>query len=150
MLDNVQPLIESTSRRFPTRDFGGLSSQPRQHNDGNKFGGIIQTLNGKYLMVKGRRSNKWGFAKGHLEGAESSLDCVCREVYEETGINILPNPMNSVRLPVATYYHFWFPYEEEPHPQDTAEIEEAKWISLAEAKGLSMNIDAVTYFKQLW
>jgi 8-oxo-dGTP pyrophosphatase MutT (NUDIX family) len=132
------------------RDFSCLSSSPRRHNDGNKFGGIIQTSDGKYLMVKGRRSNKWGFAKGQLESDETPLECVCREVLEETGITIVPHPMKCMELPVATYYHFWFPYEETPVPRDIGEIEEARWVSLAEAKGLSMNIDAVTYFKGLW
>jgi 8-oxo-dGTP pyrophosphatase MutT (NUDIX family) len=127
-----------------------LETKWKPRNDGSKFGGIIQAASGKYLMVKGKESNKWGFAKGHLEFGETPLECVCREVIEETGITILPSPIKCIKLPVATYYLFWFPYEEIPVPRDVNEIDEARWVSATDAKELSMNIDAVSYFKKVW
>jgi 8-oxo-dGTP pyrophosphatase MutT (NUDIX family) len=141
---------QNINNDIPPRDIRSLSNTWRPHNYGNKFGGIIQSGDGKYLMVKGKTSQKWGFAKGHLEEGETPLECVCREVLEETGISILPNPTKCVKLPVATYYHFWFPYEETPNPRDTNEIEEAQWIPLDTTKSLPMNIDAVSYFKTIW
>jgi 8-oxo-dGTP pyrophosphatase MutT (NUDIX family) len=150
-VNNEFTTIPETNIKNNERDLSSLTTNKyRPRNDGSKYGGIIQSATGKYLMVKGKESQKWGFAKGHLEEGETPLECVCREVIEETGITILPNPIKCMRLPVATYYLFWFPYEEIPKPRDVNEIDEAKWITALEAKELSMNIDAVSYFKKIW
>ena len=42
----------------------------------------------KYLLIKNRGSNNWGFPKGHLEKGETRADAARREVFEETGIRV--------------------------------------------------------------
>jgi len=39
-----------------------------------------------FMLVRSKRSGKWGFPKGHAEKGESPLETAKREVYEETGI----------------------------------------------------------------
>ncbi|HOA33608.1 MAG TPA: NUDIX domain-containing protein [Clostridiales bacterium] len=42
----------------------------------------------RYLLIKNKRSNHWGFPKGHMEKGETKKQTAAREVFEETGINI--------------------------------------------------------------
>lgn len=42
----------------------------------------------RYLLIKNKRSEHWGFPKGHLEKGETRYDAARREVLEETGIHI--------------------------------------------------------------
>ena len=54
-----------------------------------KCGIILYDIqNKKYFLVKGKKSNKWGFPKGHMEEGESEIDTARREFYEETGYNL--------------------------------------------------------------
>lgn len=41
-----------------------------------------------FLLIKNKRSNNWGFPKGHLEKGETRADAARREVLEETGIHV--------------------------------------------------------------
>lgn len=47
----------------------------------------------QYLLIKNKRSENWGFPKGHIEEGETEQQTATREVLEETGlhINILPD-----------------------------------------------------------
>lgn len=47
----------------------------------------------QYLLIKNKRSENWGFPKGHVEEGETDKQTAMREVLEETGlkINILPD-----------------------------------------------------------
>ncbi len=42
----------------------------------------------RYLLIKNRRSNHWGFPKGHMERGETREQTAKREVLEETGLHI--------------------------------------------------------------
>ncbi|MBE6551869.1 MAG: NUDIX domain-containing protein [Ruminococcaceae bacterium] len=42
-------------------------------------------INEEYLILRGRRSNKWTFPKGHMEKGESERETAIREVFEEAG-----------------------------------------------------------------
>ena len=39
-----------------------------------------------FLLVRSKRSGKWGFPKGHIEEGESETETAKREILEETGI----------------------------------------------------------------
>jgi len=39
----------------------------------------------KYLLLQSARHQTWGFAKGHVDGDETLIECALREVTEETG-----------------------------------------------------------------
>jgi 8-oxo-dGTP pyrophosphatase MutT (NUDIX family) len=113
------------------------------------YGGILQSSNNRFLLVKGRHSGKWSFPKGHIEPGETALECVCREIREETGLSILPAPIRCVPLRGGTYYLFWMPVEFVPAPRDTNEIEEARWMTMEEIKGVQANIGVTSYFHAL-
>ncbi len=42
----------------------------------------------RFLLIKNRRSNHWGFPKGHIEKGETQVATAKREVLEETGLRI--------------------------------------------------------------
>lgn len=51
---------------------------------------VYRNLKGSihFLLIKNKRSNNWGFPKGHLEKGETRADAARREVLEETGIHV--------------------------------------------------------------
>lgn len=51
---------------------------------------VFRKINGenRFLLIKNRRSNHWGFPKGHMEKGETREETAIREVLEETGIHI--------------------------------------------------------------
>lgn len=42
----------------------------------------------RFLLIKNKRSNHWGFPKGHIEKGETQVATAKREVLEETGLHI--------------------------------------------------------------
>jgi bis(5'-nucleosidyl)-tetraphosphatase len=42
----------------------------------------------RFLLIKNKRSNHWGFPKGHMEKGETREQTALREVLEETGLHI--------------------------------------------------------------
>ena len=51
---------------------------------------VFRRINDEYrfLLIKNRRSNHWGFPKGHMEKGETQEETAMREVLEETGVHI--------------------------------------------------------------
>ena len=45
--------------------------------------------NTEILLIKHVNSGHWSFPKGHVEGNETETETALREVYEETGIDIM-------------------------------------------------------------
>ena len=43
----------------------------------------------KFLLVRGRASNRVGFPKGHIEKDENETETAIREIYEETSLNVV-------------------------------------------------------------
>ncbi len=114
------------------------------------YGAIIKCqATDRYLLVCGRRANKWSLPKGHADYGESPFECLVREVYEETGFLHLPNPLRSVTLRVGVYYEFVVDEEFVTTPIDINEISECRWMTPQEAITLDLNIDANAYFKSL-
>lgn len=61
----------------------------------------------KILLVQSR-GDKWGFPKGTLEDNETIEECAIREVFEETGIRLTLDQLQTYlkfRIDKATYYH---------------------------------------------
>ncbi|MBQ7638625.1 MAG: NUDIX domain-containing protein [Clostridia bacterium] len=51
---------------------------------------VFRKINDEYrfLLIKNKRSNNWGFPKGHMEKGETREETAIREVLEETGVHI--------------------------------------------------------------
>ncbi|KEO84921.1 NUDIX domain-containing protein [Tumebacillus flagellatus] len=49
---------------------------------------ILQNEHGEILFIDRRGENSWGMPAGSIELDESILDCLKREVYEETGLTV--------------------------------------------------------------
>lgn len=113
------------------------------------YGSVCMSPSNRVLVVKGRRSGKWSFPKGHKKGSESYLDCARRETMEETGIPLTPfPPIACHKFFAGEYFFFELPEETTPQPRDSAEIEEAAWMTLDELRALrsgGVNVD-INYF----
>ncbi len=101
-----------------------------------------------YALIQGRYTRKWSFPKGHSNKGEEPYDCVKREVYEETGINNLPNPTSEGRIGFGYYYVFDVETKYEINPQDKKEVMDNKWVTLQDMTTLQLNVDA-SYFKRM-
>jgi hypothetical protein len=117
------------------------------------YGGILQLkpLTGpiKYALVQGRYTEKWSFPKGHINEGETSTQCSFREIAEETGITLLPEPIQLIKLGYGNYYIFDIDFEIPLNPLDTNEIMDAKWVTLSEMDSLSLNADVSLFRKTL-
>jgi 8-oxo-dGTP pyrophosphatase MutT (NUDIX family) len=115
------------------------------------YGCICISATNKVLLVKGRRGEKkWSFPKGHREARdESPLTCALRELKEETGLTLKESFTGSKKFRAGEYYVFLLPNEYEPTPQDTCEIEDAKWFSLDEMCDLNKNVDVSLFTQQI-
>ena len=105
----------------------------------------------RILLVKGRRSGKWSFPKGHKQRSESYLDCAMRETEEETGICLRGRKHIAChKLSVGEYYFFEMDDELAPFVGDNAEVEEAGWFALSEIKKLSCNVDVNHFVERIY
>lgn len=97
------------------------------------YGAICRNSINKYLLVQGRKTGRWSWPKGHIRDGEKMNDCVVREMYEETGIEDLPEAESSIRLKAGEYFIYNFnkrsPFLD---PVDKNEIMNIGWFSLDE------------------
>ena len=114
--------------------------------DHKVFGTVCMSKANRILLVKGRRSGKWSFPKGHKQRAENYLDCAVRETLEETGIDLRgQRSMMCHKLSVGEYYFYELEDELEPITRDSEEVEEAGWYDIDEIRSMCCNVD-VSHF----
>ena len=102
------------------------------------------------MLVKGRKSGKWSFPKGHKNRSETYIDCAKRETLEETGIDLADcTPVQCERMSVGEYYFFTLPSEVLPAPTDTREIIEAGWFSVDEMNRMPCNVDVNFFLRRM-
>ncbi len=126
-------------------DYKKKDNTPKE-NDFTECGAIIMDKSCKYiLLIKQRLSNKWGLPKGHMEKEEieknNILNCIKREINEETGINL--NKINYNYIDMRYFYNnkyynrvlFVFRINKDIkyinlNPWDLNEICDTKWIEI--------------------
>lgn len=105
----------------------------------------------RILLVKGRKSGKWSFPKGHKIGSENYLACALRETMEETGIDLSGSvPMACHRLSAGEYYFYELPEELEPSVKDSHEVEEVGWFTLEEISQMNCNVDVNCFLGRVY
>jgi 8-oxo-dGTP diphosphatase len=112
------------------------------------YGAICVNEYGEVILVKGRKSNKWSFPKGHKERGETALECAKRELEEETGLLTGPKYVSSHNLKGGEYFIFAIEGRPTLSPLDTREICEAAWWPLSNLPHLDSNVD-VSIFRTL-
>jgi len=102
------------------------------------------------LLVRGRKSKKWSFPKGHKHRGETYIECAVRETEEEAGISLNNMiPVAYQRLSVGEYYFYDLDDEVVTRINDTLEITEAKWMSIDEMRTESCNVDVNNFLIRL-
>lgn len=147
---------QSLSNRGPRREWNldhpkksQFSSFRSKHKPSQKIwrcgACIVNQAGTKCLMVKQKEAQKWGFPKGSCELYETKEQCMRREIWEETGIDIENFPHYLVEC-VRQYRYFIFVLRLKENessivlsPQDKNEIEEACWIDLDTMSTKRMN-----------
>jgi 8-oxo-dGTP pyrophosphatase MutT (NUDIX family) len=125
----------------------------KQKYRGNIYGIILENVQTKeYLLVKGRETGKYSFPKGHIEPNEKPIECMLRELYEETGIELfaaLPQikMKELIKSKIGIYLCCETQEGLETQIKDSNEIEEAGWYSLEKIKSMKLNADVGYYFK---
>jgi 8-oxo-dGTP pyrophosphatase MutT (NUDIX family) len=108
------------------------------------------SISNRIILVKGRRTGKWSFPKGHKNRNESYLACAIRETLEETGLDLDgQRHVACHKLSVGVYYFFELEEEVELCPCDTEEVEEAGWFGIDEIRTMSCNVDVNCFLDRL-
>lgn len=106
------------------------------------FGVILVSYNNNVLLVKGRKTMKWSFPKGHIKPTETWAQCAYRECFEETGISLEHlTPTNPRKLFSGYYYIFRNVPEVSPIINDSSEVVDVAWVPLDKIQFLRCNID---------
>ena len=117
------------------------------------YGGILHTIYegvDYYALVQGRHTGKWSFPKGHLQHGETGPECALREIAEETGMDEVDHErsIGTLFLHYGTYYLYECSGFDPLLPRDQKEIVHAKWMTLEEMRGASLNADVSQFRKQ--
>ena len=92
------------------------------------YGAVLYTKKNdiyEYLIIKDRHES-YSFPKGHIKKNETEMECAVREVKEETGIDMVPNPsfFYGIEYPIGNsitkyvYYYMADIKEMEPYIND--------------------------------
>lgn len=103
----------------------------------------------EYLCVFQQSSKFWGLPKGRIKMFESYIEGACRELYEETGVNILPEELSNSEyhhIKRGGHHHFYFVKNINKKPTiyiDNYEIIDYKWMTIRE-----LSMKRVSYFTE--
>ena len=115
-------------------------------NPNSVYGSILITSDRKVLVIRGRKSGKWSFPKGHSEENESELDAAIRETKEETGLMLDTWYQQAIQLATGIYF-LYNVNEQLCIPIDTKEVLDTRWASFNALKKMNVNIDVNTFLQ---
>ena len=75
------------------------------------------------------------------------IECTRREVWEETGIDTLPDPIEYLKIGYGYYYLFVLSHPYVLSPQDTNEIVQTAWVSIEDMKSMELNADVNQFIR---
>jgi len=105
---------------------------------------IISNNDGRILIARTPKlKNNWTIPGGHVEFGEKINEAVCREVFEETGLNIRIEKLINICETIVSdknfhivSFHFWcIPINSDDLRLDSRELTESKWIFPEDAIG---------------
>jgi 8-oxo-dGTP pyrophosphatase MutT (NUDIX family) len=105
--------------------------------------GVALQYNDKYLCVYQKASNLWGFPKGQLKDTESERQGACRELKEETGVDLNPQYLNNRNIILTkrgtnSHCYYFLKISKLPKVQiDNDEISDYRWMTLEELLALN-------------
>ena len=116
-----------------------------------KAGLIIFNSNNQFLLIKGKKSKKFGFPKGDVLIGETLTQAATRETLEESGfdINKIKNKkeLDMVKLPYA--YYFIIKIKSFPHElktNDKKEIDKITLLNIEQIKNIKNSTIDIKYF----
>jgi 8-oxo-dGTP pyrophosphatase MutT (NUDIX family) len=119
-------------------------------NTDKVYGSICISPTNTILLVRGRKSQKWSFPKGHKKRGETYISCAVRETFEESGVDLDGRmPIAYQRLSVGEYYFYDLDEEVVPTINDTREIDEVKWMTIDDMKNVPCNVDVNNFLNRL-
>jgi 8-oxo-dGTP pyrophosphatase MutT (NUDIX family) len=119
-----------------------------QNQQNQVYGVIVESPNHKFLLVKGRKTQKWSFPKGHPYEDEDGVDCAEREALEETGLRFNLDPNRFLTLATGRYYMLFAKQELLSFTRDSREIMETGWFSHKDLQKMRVNIDVNTFLRR--
>lgn len=96
----------------------------------------------EFLLLRQKRSGSWSFPKGHMEAGETELICAAREVQEECGMSLHPQPgfRRKLQYTLGNRLHkqvvLFLSRQSGPVRIDGCEITDYRWVNAKEAKEL--------------
>jgi 8-oxo-dGTP pyrophosphatase MutT (NUDIX family) len=124
---------------------------PRTHCvDSLVYGIVLLNIYNEVAIVRGRKSMKWSFPKGHGSTKESPLEASIRELKEETGVSMKGvTPDDEIRFNSGTYFVYIVSERFPLIPEDTNEIIDCMWVSLSRIKYLTTNKDLTSFYRTI-
>ena len=111
------------------------------------YGAILISSRQRILCVRGRRTGKWSFPKGHPNLGESAYECAKREVYEETSVNLPLQVERIIPLKTGSYYIVRSP-ELTCQTRDPEEVMDIAWLSISDLQRSPVNLDINTFLRE--
>ncbi|MCL1972863.1 MAG: NUDIX domain-containing protein [Endomicrobia bacterium] len=119
------------------------------------YGAVIYKIDNNellFLLIKSKRSGRWGFPKGHIEKGETGIEAAKREIFEETGIKnikfidgfreedvyIIDGTQPETKGSSAEKHSIYFLAEalSEPENYDKKEISDLRWVNFEDMQKL--------------
>jgi 8-oxo-dGTP pyrophosphatase MutT (NUDIX family) len=114
------------------------------------YGVVLVSDKNRVLVVKGTKTGKYSFPKGHINPSETVRSCAYREFNEETGLDV--NNYQEIgyqQLYAGGYYFFQTSSEDVPSICRSDEISSACWMSMDDLRDADINIDIVFFLKKV-